>query len=91
MPDNPFRRTKPEPVPPVAASAREKTLPLRVNGKDFFHNGDPDMPLLWYLRDVLRLTGTKFGCGIGMWSAQLETGNVSAPFSPFSLSRLKSE
>ncbi|MHB8446988.1 MAG: (2Fe-2S)-binding protein [Rudaea sp.] len=65
MPDNPFRRTKPEPVPPVAASAREKTLPLRINGKEFFHNGDPDMPLLWYLRDVLRLTGTKFGCGTG--------------------------
>ncbi|MBS0556701.1 MAG: (2Fe-2S)-binding protein [Proteobacteria bacterium] len=65
MPDNPFRRTKPEPVPPVAASAREKTVPLRINGKAFFHNGDPDMPLLWYLRDVLRLTGSKYGCGIG--------------------------
>jgi hypothetical protein len=43
------------------------------------------------LREYLGLTGTKFGCGIGMCSAQLETGNVSAPFSPFSLSRLKSE
>lgn len=33
MPDNPFRRTKPPPVPPVAASAREKIVPLTVNGK----------------------------------------------------------
>ena len=69
MPDNPFRRTKPQPVPPVAASAREKTVPLRINGKAYFHNGDPDMPLLWYLRDVLRLTGAKYGCGTGVCGA----------------------
>lgn len=69
MPDNPFRRTRPEPVPPVAASAHEKTVSLRINGKAFFHNGDPEMPLLWYLRDVLRLTGAKYGCGIGACGA----------------------
>jgi isoquinoline 1-oxidoreductase alpha subunit len=67
--DKPIRHAKPIPTPPVAASASEKTLPLRVNGKAFFHNGDPDMPLLWYLRDVLRLTGTKFGCGVGYCGA----------------------
>src|SRR6478736_10087769 len=65
----PIRHAKPIPNPPVAASASEKTLPLRINGKAFFHNGDPDMPLLWYLRDVLRLTGTKFGCGVGYCGA----------------------
>ncbi len=69
MPDNPFRRSKPVPVPPVAASASEKTLPLNINGKAYFHNGDPQMPLLWYLRDVLRLTGTKYGCGVGVCGA----------------------
>lgn len=69
MPDNPFRHTKPIPEPSVAASALEKTLPLRINGKNYFHDGDPDMPLLWYLRDVLRLTGTKYGCGIGACGA----------------------
>ena len=69
MQDKSPRRAKPTPIPPVAQSAKEKTLPLRINGKDYFHEGDPDMPLLWYLRDVLRLTGTKFGCGIGACGA----------------------
>jgi isoquinoline 1-oxidoreductase alpha subunit len=32
---------------------------LKVNGIDRSFNGDPDMPLLWYLRDILGLTGTK--------------------------------
>jgi len=39
---------------------------LKVNGKERAFDGDPDMPLLWYLRDVLGLTGTKFGCGIAL-------------------------
>lgn len=33
------------------------------------YGGDPTMPLLWYLRDHARLTGTKFGCGIGYCGA----------------------
>jgi isoquinoline 1-oxidoreductase subunit alpha len=37
---------------------------LSVNGRQHTFAGDPDMPLLWYLRDELGLTGTKFGCGI---------------------------
>ena len=37
---------------------------LTVNGIKRSFDGDPDMPLLWYLRDVLGLTGTKFGCGM---------------------------
>ena len=38
---------------------------LRVNGQERAYDGDPSMPLLWYLRDELGLTGTKFGCGAG--------------------------
>ena len=38
---------------------------LRVNGQEHEVNVDPDMPLLWLLRDVLGLVGTKYGCGIG--------------------------
>src|SRR5215469_10254610 len=52
---------------PLAADDRSKQL--RINGRAFYPNSDPDMPLLWYLRDVLRLTGTKFGCGIGYCGA----------------------
>jgi isoquinoline 1-oxidoreductase subunit alpha len=36
---------------------------LNVNGVDRTFDGDPEMPLLWYLRDELGLTGTKYGCG----------------------------
>jgi len=42
---------------------------LKVNGTDRAFEGDPNMPLLWYLRDILRLTGTKFGCGIALCGA----------------------
>ena len=42
---------------------------FKVNGADRAFDGDPDMPLLWYLRDDLRLTGTKFGCGAGLCGA----------------------
>jgi isoquinoline 1-oxidoreductase subunit alpha len=42
---------------------------LRVNGQDRSYDGDPSMPLLWYLRDELGLTGTKFGCGIAACGA----------------------
>jgi isoquinoline 1-oxidoreductase subunit alpha len=39
---------------------------LRVNGQERAYDGDPSMPLLWYLRDELGLTGTKFGCGAAL-------------------------
>src|ERR1022692_1611472 len=42
---------------------------LQVNGKPQQFDGDPEMPLLWYLRDQLELTGTKFGCGAGLCGA----------------------
>lgn len=37
-------------------------IDVSINGKRFRHTGDPDLPLLWYLRDVLRLTGCKYAC-----------------------------
>ena len=40
-----------------------------VNGKSHTFNGDEEMPLLWYLRDDAKLTGTKFGCGIAQCGA----------------------
>jgi isoquinoline 1-oxidoreductase alpha subunit len=42
---------------------------LRVNGTDRTFDGDPTTPLLWYLRDELALTGTKFGCGMALCGA----------------------
>jgi isoquinoline 1-oxidoreductase subunit alpha len=42
---------------------------LQVNGTDRTFDGDPGMPLLWYLRDVLGLNGTKYGCGIAQCGA----------------------
>ena len=42
---------------------------LKVNGTPKDYSGDPDMPLLWFLRDTLQLTGTKFGCGEGLCGA----------------------
>src|SRR5215213_2002134 len=42
---------------------------LKVNGVERSFDGDADMPLLWYLRDVLGLTGTKFGCGMSLCGA----------------------
>ena len=44
-------------------------IQLKVNGKARQFDGDPDMPLLWYLRDEIALTGTKFGCGMGLCGA----------------------
>jgi isoquinoline 1-oxidoreductase alpha subunit len=42
---------------------------LRVNGEPRTIEADGDTPLLWVLRDHLRMTGTKFGCGIGQCGA----------------------
>ena len=42
---------------------------LTINGKPVELDADPDMPLLWALRDVAGLTGTKFGCGIAQCGA----------------------
>jgi isoquinoline 1-oxidoreductase alpha subunit len=42
---------------------------FKVNGVERSFDGDPELPLLWYLRDVLGLTGTKFGCGMALCGA----------------------
>jgi len=42
---------------------------LKINGKAHTADVPPDMPLLWVLRDVIGLTGTKFGCGIAQCGA----------------------
>ena len=42
---------------------------LTVNGESRQFDGDGDMPLLWFLRDLLTLTGTKYGCGKGLCGA----------------------
>jgi isoquinoline 1-oxidoreductase subunit alpha len=44
-------------------------IKLNVNGVERTFDGDPSMPLLWYLRDILGLTGTKFGCGMALCGA----------------------
>lgn len=44
-------------------------IELKVNGVSQSFSGDAGMPLLWYLRDILGLTGSKFGCGIGLCGA----------------------
>ena len=45
------------------------TIRFTVNGVEHEFGGDGSMPLLWYLRDHARLTGTKFGCGGGFCGA----------------------
>jgi isoquinoline 1-oxidoreductase alpha subunit len=42
---------------------------LKINGEDKSFDAPDDMPLLWVLRDVLGMTGTKFGCGIAQCGA----------------------
>jgi isoquinoline 1-oxidoreductase subunit alpha len=42
---------------------------LQVNGQQYTYDGDPSVPLLWVLRDEINLTGTKFGCGMGLCGA----------------------
>jgi isoquinoline 1-oxidoreductase alpha subunit len=42
---------------------------LKVNGKTHMLDVEPDMPLLWAIRDEIGLTGTKFGCGIAQCGA----------------------
>lgn len=39
---------------------------LVINGREHTWDGDPEMPLLWFLRDIAGLRGTKYGCGEGL-------------------------
>lgn len=44
-------------------------MKFSVNGEERDFSGDGEMPLLWYLRDIAGMTGTKFGCGAGLCGA----------------------
>lgn len=44
-------------------------IELNVNGKNYQINIEPDTPLLWVIREQLKLTGTKYGCGVGQCGA----------------------
>ena len=44
-------------------------LTFKVNGVAHEFDGDPNMPILWYVRDELKLSGTKFGCGRALCGA----------------------
>lgn len=44
-------------------------IKLSVNGVEQSFDGDPDTPLLWFVRDEVGLAGTKFGCGAGLCGA----------------------
>jgi len=62
-------------------------LQLTVNNKKYEADVSPDMPLLWVIRDVIGLTGTKFGCGIaqcGACTIHLESEAVRACVTPVS-------
>ncbi len=51
-----------------------------VNGRSYTADVDPEMPLLWVLRDVLGLTGTKFGCGMGQcWGCTVLVAGKARP------------
>jgi aerobic-type carbon monoxide dehydrogenase small subunit (CoxS/CutS family) len=47
----------------------KQSFTLNVNDKEYGVSVEPDEPLLWILRDNLRLTGSKFGCGVGICGA----------------------
>ena len=50
---------------------------IKVNGVDHTVDVDGDTPLLWVLRDVLGMTGTKFGCGMALCGAGMGTASAS--------------
>jgi isoquinoline 1-oxidoreductase alpha subunit len=62
-------------------------ITITVNGRRHEFEGDAAMPLLWYLRDELGLTGTKFGCGVaacGACTVHLDGQAVRACVTPMS-------
>src|SRR3569832_1593232 len=57
------------PALPDKDPRRPPMIQINVNGKDYAVDAEPSMPLLWVLRDVLGMTGTKYGCGIAQCGA----------------------
>jgi isoquinoline 1-oxidoreductase alpha subunit len=66
---NPTERHPATATAPKRSATPVAPLAIMINGKPYEHDGDPSMPLLWFVRDTLRLTGTKFGCGVGACGA----------------------
>ena len=52
-----------------ASQSQFAMITLQVNRKEHAVEADPTTPLLWVLRDLLHLTGTKFGCGMALCGA----------------------
>ncbi len=68
-------------------------LSITVNGSAREFDGDPAMPILWFLRDELGLTGTKFGCGMALCGActvHLDGSAIRACVTPVSVAAGKS-
>ncbi|NOQ92131.1 MAG: 2Fe-2S iron-sulfur cluster binding domain-containing protein [Flavobacteriaceae bacterium] len=66
---------------------------LIINGKEFEFDASPDMPILWALRDLLGLTGTKYGCGKGLCGScniLLEGKPIRSCITPISIAQGKS-
>lgn len=57
-----MQQTPQTPPTQITPEPTRSGIDVTINGKHFRHTGDPELPLLWYLRDVLRLTGCKYGC-----------------------------
>ncbi|MBV8207364.1 MAG: (2Fe-2S)-binding protein [Acidobacteria bacterium] len=51
------------------ADPQTATFNLTINGRKHSVSADPEMPLLWVLRDLLGFSGTKYGCGVGVCGA----------------------
>ena len=56
-------------APSRGAGDAHMAVEFKINGRPVSFAGDASMPLLWYLRDHAQLTGTKFGCGVGVCGA----------------------
>jgi isoquinoline 1-oxidoreductase alpha subunit len=59
----------PQTDPGITPAPIRTGIDISINGEHYRHTGDPDLPLLWYLRDVLRLTGCKYGCDEASYGA----------------------
>lgn len=66
MPDAKPLQTPPSEIKPEEPRAG---IGITINGEDFLRTGDANLPLLWYLRDVLHLTGSKYACDNGSCGA----------------------
>jgi isoquinoline 1-oxidoreductase alpha subunit len=75
---------------PPRHGGNEPTMNLTINGQNVVLDDaqiDPRMPLLWALRDVLQLTGTKYGCGVaacGACTVQVDGAAVRSCLTPLS-------